>query len=98
VVIAGLTRTNTRFPWCTDFVKNWSTSSPDFYVPDSKQVADVSIGYYSAVFLWLSAFNHFLTALPGGWQLYKYWMTRNQNHFRWIEYSVSARYTSTPSR
>jgi hypothetical protein len=90
VIIAGITKKDSRFPWYTDFAKSWRASSPDFYVPDAREVADMPIGYYSALFLWLSAFNHFLTALPGGWQLYKYWLQRNQNHFRWLEYSVSA--------
>jgi hypothetical protein len=90
VIIAGITKKDSRFPWYTDFAKSWQASSPDFYVPDAREVADMPIGYYSALFLWLSAFNHFLTALPGGWQLYKYWLQRNQNHFRWLEYSVSA--------
>lgn len=43
-----------------------------------------------AAFLFLSAFFHFLVAAPGTSQRYRDQLSRGQNHFRWIEYSLSA--------
>jgi len=50
---------------------------------------DLSIAWGVAAFLFLSAFFHFLIASVGAGR-YRDQLTRGQNHFRWIEYSLSS--------
>lgn len=50
----------------------------------------VALGPAVAMFLFLAAFDHIMMALPGvnGW--YNGMLKREQNHARWMEYSISA--------
>jgi len=50
---------------------------------------DISIAWGVATFLFLSAFFHFLIAGVGA-RRYRDQLSRGQNHFRWIEYSLSS--------
>ena len=50
---------------------------------------DISIAWGVAAFLFLSAFFHFLIAGPGA-RRYRDQLSRGQNQFRWIEYSLSS--------
>lgn len=50
---------------------------------------EVSIAWGVAAFLFLSAFFHFLVASVGA-RRYRDQLSRGQNHFRWIEYSLSS--------
>lgn len=62
----------------------------EFGRPDPTEVAGYSVTWYSAVFLALSGIDHFAVILPGLNKLYNFCIARNQNPFRWIEYSLSA--------
>ncbi len=50
---------------------------------------DLSVGWGVAAFLFLSAFFHFLIATVGA-NRYRDQLSRGQNQFRWIEYSISS--------
>jgi hypothetical protein len=64
--------------------------TPDtFGVPGPAELYSYSVTWYSAVFIALSALDHGVVA----WvfrDTYNYYIARNQNPFRWIEYSLSA--------
>lgn len=64
--------------------------NPDFGLPESEKVASFSVTWYSAVFILLSGLDHLLVTLPKVKDVYEYYLRRNQNHFRWAEYSLSA--------
>ena len=51
---------------------------------------DVNIGWAIAAFLALSAFFHFMVISPRMFPRYTAGLRRNQNIFRWIEYSLSS--------
>jgi len=50
---------------------------------------EISIAWGVAGFLFLSAFFHFLIASVGAGR-YRHQLSRGQNHFRWVEYSISS--------
>ncbi len=54
------------------------------------QVADVPLAWGTALFLFLSAFFHFLIASPIGFAGYGSELRRGRNRFRWVEYSLSS--------
>ncbi|KAL6080523.1 Heliorhodopsin [Balamuthia mandrillaris] len=93
VIIFGITDSDARWPWYTFFPFNLDPEEnrEQFSVPDPHRVGNIPVGYYSGIFLFLSFLDHLLVSLPcGPWQVYRYWVSRNQNHFRWLEYSLSA--------
>ena len=51
---------------------------------------NINIGYAVAAFLALSAFFHFLVISPKMFPRYTAGLRRNQNIFRWVEYSLSS--------
>ena len=51
---------------------------------------DLSVAWGVAVFLFLSAGFHWLIASPGVYARYRAGLEAGHNHFRWIEYSLSA--------
>jgi hypothetical protein len=55
-----------------------------------EMVAGVRLAWATALFLWLSAFFHFLVASPVGFGAYVRELSRGRNRFRWVEYSFSA--------
>lgn len=77
----------------TDFPFSLSNrkQNPDkFGRPDANEIAGYSLTWYSAVFIALSCIDHLLTVLPGFNSVYNYRLARNQNPFRWTEYTFSA--------
>ncbi len=50
----------------------------------------LNISYMVAAFLALSAFFHFLVISPFGFPRYTAGLEKNQNVFRWVEYSISS--------
>ena len=63
--------------------------NPDaFGVPGPSELFSYSVTWYSAVFIALSAVDHAAVCLFRN--TYHYYLARNQNPFRWIEYSLSA--------
>lgn len=57
---------------------------------DPVTLFDVNIGHAVAAFLALSALFHFLVISPRGFPRYTAGLRRNQNIFRWVEYSLSS--------
>lgn len=55
-----------------------------------ERVIGVRLAWGTAIFLWLSAFFHFLIASPPGFGPYIDELARGRNRFRWVEYSFSA--------
>ncbi len=53
-------------------------------------VADVPLAWGTALFLFLSAFFHFLIASPIGFGGYCSELRRGRNRFRWVEYALSS--------
>lgn len=53
-------------------------------------LADLSVAWGVAVFLFLSAFFHLLVASPGVYDRYRRGLAEGRNNFRWVEYSLSA--------
>jgi hypothetical protein len=67
--------------------QNNNVTAPGFYVPQTKKVLDIPVGYYAAIFLLLSALDHLVVVLPGVNDIYNRLLARNQNPFRWAEYA-----------
>jgi len=91
IALGPITDRAASAPWYTDFINapEKNVSFLDF-IPVSKMVASVPLGYYSCVFLLLSGVNHALCAMPGinGW--YNKQIALNSNPIRWLEYAFSA--------
>ena len=51
---------------------------------------NLNIGWAVAVFVFLSAFAHYVISLPGvfGWYIHN--LSKNRNYSRWIEYAISS--------
>lgn len=64
-------------------------SDNTFLAPVPKELFSVSVGYLTAVYLFISAFDHFLVCTIGK-RAYHNSLTQNHNMFRWIEYAFSA--------
>ena len=62
---------------------------PGTPAPAAATLFDISIAWGVAAFLFLSAFFHFLIASVGA-NRYRDQLSRGQNQFRWIEYSLSS--------
>eukprot|EP00730_Choanoeca_flexa_P007128 TRINITY_DN12282_c0_g1_i12.p3 TRINITY_DN12282_c0_g1~~TRINITY_DN12282_c0_g1_i12.p3 ORF type:complete len:282 (+),score=66.89 TRINITY_DN12282_c0_g1_i12:169-1014(+) len=59
------------------------------WAPEPNRLYQVNVGYFSAVFLLLSAIDHLLVCTVLRRQ-YDFYLMRAMNPFRWLEYSVSA--------
>lgn len=57
---------------------------------DSVRLADVSVAWGVAVFLFLSAAFHLLISGPTFFERYSSGLTDARNYFRWVEYSISS--------
>ncbi len=55
-----------------------------------ESIFDVPLGFAVSLFLFLSAFFHFLIASPWGFPKYGSELRRGRNRFRWVEYSLSS--------
>lgn len=53
-------------------------------------IFDLSVAWGVAIFLFLSAFFHWLIASPGVYPRYRAGLEAGHNYIRWIEYSLSA--------
>jgi hypothetical protein len=62
---------------------------PGIAAPAASTLFDVSVAWGVAAFLFLSAFFHFLIASVEA-NRYRDQLSRGQNQFRWIEYSLSS--------
>jgi hypothetical protein len=60
----------------------------DFSAPIT--LFEVRVGWAVALFLLLSAFFHFVVASPQFFNRYQKGLEKNQNIFRWVEYSISS--------
>ncbi len=58
--------------------------------PERVTLFDVNVGMGVVAFLALSAFFHFLISSPWFFPRYSAGLQRNQNYFRWVEYSLSS--------
>ncbi len=65
------------------------TGPPGTTTPAPDTLVDISIGVAIAVFLFLAAADHLITATVGR-ATYESDLRRGINRFRWVEYSVSA--------
>lgn len=54
------------------------------------EVAELPLAWGTALFLFLSAFFHFLIASPVGFGGYGNELRRGRNRFRWVEYAISS--------
>ncbi len=70
----------------------WATAQPGEPLSGDRLVELFSyrLGWAVAVFSILSAAFHMLVASPWGWPRYVAELGREQNRFRWVEYSLSA--------
>eukprot|EP00045_Choanoeca_perplexa_P005664 m.47610 g.47610 ORF g.47610 m.47610 type:complete len:274 (-) comp13237_c1_seq1:477-1298(-) len=59
------------------------------WAPIPERLYEVNVGYFSAVFLLLSALDHLAVATLFR-STYEYYLKRAMNPFRWFEYSISA--------
>lgn len=51
---------------------------------------DLSVAWGVAIFLFLSAFFHWLIASPGVYERYRAGLDEGRNYYRWVEYSLSS--------
>lgn len=63
---------------------------PGIAQPEITTLANVSIAWGVAVFLFLSAAAHFIIAAPGVYGWYEKNLELKRNYARWIEYSLSS--------
>mmetsp|Transcript_20679 Transcript_20679/g.26824 ORF Transcript_20679/g.26824 Transcript_20679/m.26824 type:complete len:212 (+) Transcript_20679:94-729(+) len=88
ITLLSITDYDKKYYWYTDFTGEIDDEGR-FGEPGSNRVAGVAVGMLAGIFLLLSALDHFLVALPFR-AVYERMLIRNQNHFRWGEYAVSA--------
>jgi len=78
----------------TDFTLPVSASypagPPGTPAGDPVVLLDLSVAWGVAIFLFLSAFFHWLIALPGFYERYRNGLDQGRNYFRWVEYSLSS--------
>ena len=63
---------------------------PGSQTGDPVRIADLSVAWGVAMFLFLSAFFHLLICSPPFFPRYGTGLARGHNYFRWVEYSVSS--------
>lgn len=63
---------------------------PGTPLSDAVTLFDLSIAWGVAIFLFLSAFFHWLIAAPGFYDRYIAGLEQGRNYFRWVEYSLSS--------
>lgn len=71
-------------------VATYMTGPPGAGNPEAIGVFDLSVAWGVALFLFLSAFFHFLIVTPGVWERYLGGLAEGRNYFRWVEYSLSS--------
>jgi uncharacterized membrane protein YecN with MAPEG domain len=69
---------------------NVEGAADGFGVPGPEEIAAYSVTWYSAVFIAMSGLDHLIVTLPCFKSKYEYYLARNQNPFRWTEYTFSA--------
>ncbi len=80
----------------TDFKLPITTSYLQFnpeimeLTPRIEEFAELKIGVFVAIFLFLSAFAHLVLSLPSVFKWYEKNIKKGMNPARWIEYSVSS--------
>jgi hypothetical protein len=78
----------------TDFTLPISASYPEgppgTPAGDPTVIFDLSVAWGVAIFLFLSAFFHWLIASPGIYNRYLKGLDAGRNYFRWVEYSLSS--------
>jgi hypothetical protein len=62
---------------------------PDILVPNYQTIGSIPIGPIVSSFLFLSAFAHFLIAIPFN-KFYNESLNKHVNYFRWFEYALSS--------
>lgn len=78
-------------PWYTVFIASREAEKEGFYIPEPIRQTTVPIGVLSGIFLLLSGLDHLFTVLPGVNRNYNAGLQRNQNPYRWLEYSGAPR-------
>lgn len=79
-----------------DFQIPLTTTFLDFNIqartvlPVTQEVLKLNLGHFIAIFLFLSAFFHFLIILPGINEWYVKNIKRKINYLRWYEYALSS--------
>lgn len=79
-----------------DFNIPLSTTFLDFNIqartvlPVTNEVMQLNLGHFISIFLFLSAFFHFLLILPGVYEWYVENLKKKINYLRWIEYAFSS--------
>ncbi len=71
-------------------VATFMAGPPGLTEPSVTTLADLSIAWGVAVFLFLSAAAHFIIAAPGVYPWYERNLAAKRNYARWIEYSLSS--------
>ena len=71
-------------------VARYMAGPPGSTFADPITLLDAPIGITVAIFLGLSAFFHFLVASPQFFVRYSAGIEKQQNYFRWVEYSISS--------
>jgi hypothetical protein len=57
---------------------------------DPSLLANLSVAWGVAIFLFLSAVFHLLISSPGFFERYRNGLAQSRNYFRWVEYSLSS--------
>jgi hypothetical protein len=82
-------KSTTQWTWYTSFpLPEEDALSQPPTAPDPQQIAEFSILWYSPVFITMSGIEHACCLLFR--EQYCYYIARNQNPFRWTEYTFSA--------
>lgn len=71
-------------------VATYLQGPPGSPADDPTVLANLSVAWGVAVFLFLSAFFHLLIASPLFFDRYTSGLAAERNHFRWVEYSLSS--------
>lgn len=89
LILFGITDYDTTLPIYTNYPGDGSPRDTGNWDPSPEHLDDVRPGYYSAVFLLLSALDHLLVATLVR-SAYERCVRQATNPFRWAEYSISA--------
>ena len=78
----------------TDFTlpitASYPTGPPGAALGEPTVLLDLSVAWGVAIFLFLSAFFHWIIVAPGFYERYRKGLDQGRNYFRWVEYSLSS--------
>jgi len=89
IIIGIITDRDATVPVYSNFSDADTRGRPSEWYPRPKKHFDCMVGYFAMIFLLLAGIDHLLVATVFR-KSYEEQLSRQQNHYRWMEYSISA--------